>query len=54
MVSLSLSLSLYIYIYVCVCVCSRIVKGMQDEINTHIANASFQNVAKFEYFGTIN
>ena len=41
---------------VCVCVCSRIVKGMQDEINTHThtANTSVENVAKFEYFGTIN
>jgi hypothetical protein len=32
------------------------VKGMQHEIDTHThtANASFENVAKFEYFGTIN
>jgi len=36
------------------CVCSRLVKGMQHEINTHIVNASFENVAKFEYFGTMN
>jgi len=47
---------------VCVCVCvfascegnAARNKQTNKQTHTHIVNASFENVAKFEYFGTIN
>jgi len=45
---------------VCVCVCvfasceGNAARNKQTNTHTHIVNASFENVAKFEYFGTIN